>query len=374
MAFQLPKYTELTNDQKIIAGLGFEKNIMVSAPPGTGKTVIAVYRAHQLSDAGKKVAMLVYKRTLMKYIEATVKSLRIKAQVNTWHSWLVDFYDTALNNKNGYRLDSTDPYSYNWTKISMDFERWGARNQWRIYDVIILDEAQDIPIELIKALKYVTKSITCLMDPKQSIEVGGSNHRDVADALGVRGAITLDENFRNHKEVYDLTQVYRQASANPREPVYELPHFVKEYGVGIPFEKIKNIIRRRQLPYIGVFVSPKQLKKTYEELSAAFPRRVYMFKSHTEYQNISFENEGIYILSYNTMKGLEFDEVIMPRFDKVDTSGDTETDINLIYVAISRASHYFYGIYQGMEARSGYIDVMKPFREGKVSKNLVKWE
>ena len=58
MAFKLPKYTELTNDQKIIAGLGFDKNILVSAAPGTGKTVIAIYRAHELSDAGKKVATL----------------------------------------------------------------------------------------------------------------------------------------------------------------------------------------------------------------------------------------------------------------------------------------------------------------------------
>lgn len=374
MAFQLPKYTELTNDQKIIAGLEFDKNIMVSAAPGTGKTVIAIYRANELSEAGKKVAMLVYKRTLMKYIEATVKSLKIKADVNTWHSWLVEFYDKSLNNKNGYRLDYSDPFSYNWTKIAMDFERWGARFPLRMYDVVILDEAQDIPIELIKALKYITKSITCLMDPKQSIEVGGSDHVDVAIALGVRRAYTLDENFRNHKEVYDLTQVYRQASVNPRAPVFEKPHFVKETGVGIPFEKIKNIIRRRQLPYIGVFVSPRQLNKTYEELSAAFPRRVYMYKSHGEHQDISFENEGIYILSYNTMKGLEFDEVIMPRFDKVDTSGDTETDINLIYVGISRASHYFYGIYQGMEQHIGFIDTMRPFREGKASKNLVTWE
>ena len=74
------------------------------------------------------------------------------------------------------------------------------------------------------------------------------------------------------------------------------------------------------------------------------------------------------------MKGLEFDEVIMPRFDKVDSSGDAETDTNLIYVAISRASHYFYGIYQGMEHHDGCIDVMRPFREGKASKDLVRWD
>lgn len=182
----------------------------MSAAPGTGKTVIAIYRAHELSDVGKKVAMLVYRRTLMKYLESTVKSLGIKAYVNTWHSWIVDFYDNTLNNKNDYRFDSDDPYSYNWSRIKMNFERWGSRNSYRMYDAVILDEAQDIPIELIETLKYISKSITCLMDPQQSIEVGGSNHIAVAIALGVRKAYTLDENFRNHKEVYDLSQVYNR--------------------------------------------------------------------------------------------------------------------------------------------------------------------
>lgn len=374
MAFKLPKYTELTNEQKLIAGLSFDKNILVSAAPGTGKTVIAIYRAHELSDAGKKVAMLVYKRTLMTYLESTVKSLGIKATVNTWHSWLVEFYDKTLYNKNGYRLDPDDPYSYDWTRIKMDFERWGARNTYSKYDTIILDEAQDIPIELIEALKYISKSITCLMDPQQSIEVGGTDITDVAIALGVRTRYTLYENFRNHKEVFDLSQVYRQDSADPREPIHEKPHFIKENGYGIPFDKIKAIIRRRSLPYIGVFVSPKQVVKTYEELNAAFPGKVYVYKTGSKYRDISFDKEGIYVLTYNTMKGLEFDEVILPRFDKIDSSGDEKTDINLVYVAITRASHYFYGIYQGTEHRNGYIDVMRAFRECKADKDIVRWE
>ena len=59
MAFKLPKYTELTNEQKLIAGQPYDKNILVSAAPGTGKTVIAVYRAHELSDAVMKVAIII---------------------------------------------------------------------------------------------------------------------------------------------------------------------------------------------------------------------------------------------------------------------------------------------------------------------------
>lgn len=373
MAFKLPKYTELTDEQKIIVNLGYEKNILVSAAPGTGKTVIAIYRANQLSDLGRKVAMLVYNRPLMLYLESTIKSMGIKAEVNTWHSWLVAFYKDKFDSKHP-REDHEDPFSYNWTRIRMDFERWGARNASRKYETVIIDEAQDVPIQFIQALKHVTKTITCLMDPQQSIE--SSRKTDIADVaaeLGVRTAYTMYQNFRNHEEIYRFAQIYRKSDNDPRSPINELPHLIKYTTHGLPFSKVCDIIRRRKLPYVGVFVNHKQLNKTYEELSAAFPGRVYIYKSRRS-NELSFDKEGIYVLSYNCMKGLEFDQVIMPRFDHMDASGDANTDTNLVYVSVTRASHYFYGFYTDTDQKIGYIDVMKPFRTGTASKSIVKWE
>lgn len=45
MAFKLPKYSDLTNEQRIIVNLPLDKNHLVTGAPGTGKSVIAIYSA-----------------------------------------------------------------------------------------------------------------------------------------------------------------------------------------------------------------------------------------------------------------------------------------------------------------------------------------
>lgn len=55
MAFNLPKYSELTDQQRVIVNLPLDKNHLVTGAPGTGKSVIAIYRASDMVNAGYKV-------------------------------------------------------------------------------------------------------------------------------------------------------------------------------------------------------------------------------------------------------------------------------------------------------------------------------
>ena len=54
MSFRLPKYADLTDQQRTVLNCSYGKNMVVSAAPGTGKTVIALYRASDLVKGGKK--------------------------------------------------------------------------------------------------------------------------------------------------------------------------------------------------------------------------------------------------------------------------------------------------------------------------------
>lgn len=83
MSFNLPRYTELTPEQKKLVNMPYNANIVVSGSPGTGKTVVALYRASQLCKENQKVLMLVYNRPIMKYLDSSVKSLNIKVKGNT---------------------------------------------------------------------------------------------------------------------------------------------------------------------------------------------------------------------------------------------------------------------------------------------------
>ena len=49
MAFELPRQVDLTDDQLTILNASYDKNMIVSGAPGTGKSVLAIYRAADLS-------------------------------------------------------------------------------------------------------------------------------------------------------------------------------------------------------------------------------------------------------------------------------------------------------------------------------------
>ena len=54
VAFDLPRLVDLTDDQLTILNAAYNKNMIVSGAPGTGKSVLAIYRAADLSKKNSK--------------------------------------------------------------------------------------------------------------------------------------------------------------------------------------------------------------------------------------------------------------------------------------------------------------------------------
>ena len=64
MAFELPRLVDLTDDQLTILNASYDKNMIVSGAPGTGKSVLAIYRAADLSKHNKRTLLLIYNKPL----------------------------------------------------------------------------------------------------------------------------------------------------------------------------------------------------------------------------------------------------------------------------------------------------------------------
>lgn len=378
MAFDFPTPEQLTPQQRLIIDQGYDKNLLVSAAPGTGKTVVALFRTKYLYDKGKKVMLLTYKRPLYLYIKSAMKKLGIPInKSNTWHSWLVEYYDKTLHNKNGYRLFSDEAYSYDWGKIIQDFSHV---HDYQKYDCIFLDEAQDSPLELIKALRLVCKNISVFMDPDQSIDKNYSTEiADVAGIIGVRQYYTLRENFRNPEEIFNFSSLFltpTDPNIKPKGKVNRLPVMKRVDTYGIPYDLIcKEIEQNAHLPAIGVFVNPGKLNDVFSELSERLfgITDVYMYKTHTRYVNPDFEKQGVFILSFNCMKGLEFDEVIIPSFDGVESLGENSKNQKLLYVAVTRTKRYFSAYYRNQNPPYYFCDSFKGIRNNPFAKLYIDW-
>ncbi len=348
MAFELPDYSSLNHEQRDVINLPTNINFFIKGSPGTGKTVIAIYRAAQMRN--KKVLLLVYNRPLMLYLQSAINTLNItNCEVKTYHAWLSSFYRIQRRTS----VPNFGQFQYDWKQILLDFKNIGT-----VYDHVIIDEAQDFPEELLQALPEVSKNITCFIDSNQAIEPNKTPVIKAIKSLCMESPYTLQYNYRNTKEIAAVAKLYWSGDGHFAKPDVShsgnKPTLIKCDNFNNLDNEICKIITSNMDKTIGIFTNPQSLNKFYNNLSSLLNKKVNveLYKTGGNNSNINFDTNGVKILSYSTMKGLEFDIVILAAFDKVRSTGDTKADQNRAYVAISRAKEDLY-IYYFSEQNNG---------------------
>lgn len=90
---RMPNAREISEEQQdIFEDAPLDGCILVSGPPGTGKTVIAFLRAKLLAQKKQEVVVLMYNRVLRRYTENIAKEIEGKVDSKTMHTWLPDWW------------------------------------------------------------------------------------------------------------------------------------------------------------------------------------------------------------------------------------------------------------------------------------------
>ncbi len=119
--FKLPQITELTPDQQ--SALNETKQIALSGGPGTGKSVVSLWRHISNHKQNKNSLLLTYATSLARYLKVCCASQSQEAAVNVGRSY----------------KDKNRIHSENWTEI-------------------IIDEAQDLPCEYYDSISGIKVS------------------------------------------------------------------------------------------------------------------------------------------------------------------------------------------------------------------------
>lgn len=364
MGFKLPNGSDLSKEQLDIINLPTSKDWVIKGAPGTGKTVMAIYRAGQLARK-EKVLLLVYNRPLMLFLSTAIKGEYFKnCVVSTYHQWLSDFYKEEFHEPYP-RLSQWEP---DWEEIEMDTGAVPVP----YYDHVIVDEAQDFPIELLRILKYLSSNITCFIDPNQAIEAGKTSTIDAIKEICVEAPYTLTRNFRNTKEIRDFSAIFcndgvpAKALSSGKKPI-----IIQCDDYDDQTKEMVRIILQNKEKSIGVIVNSKNLERVFKSLDKELDDDVDMELYKTMRSTIDFDVDGVKIVSYGTMKGLEFDIVLLPRFEKVKSTDDEVADLNRIYVATSRPLSELYLFYFDDFITSNWIDTFGPIKRNR---NLLEWK
>ncbi|MCR5125144.1 MAG: DUF2075 domain-containing protein [Treponema sp.] len=386
---------DLSEPQQEIINLCSDRNYVIQGGAGTGKTVIALYRAKKMSDENLMSLILVHNVPLKKYIDNVIKMLGISENCKalTYHVWLKRIYLSSerkdvplMENPKSFGRQKDD---YDFDAILDDLENCRIKITDDCNCNIIVDETQDFPPKLLRFVKRVSeisgKSVTCLIDPNQSIHNTETSLVEVLTEIKVESARTLDRNYRSTNESAEVAKlfwshkgIFPKTSKSGQKPTMVSCSSVEEQ-VG----KIASIAARYNFKggakgkTIGIFVNEKEegLKMSEalgEELGKKYIQYRLSFEDDKKEDNdptkIDFTKPGVKIFTYDTIKGLDFDAIVIG--DNINYQND-EVYKNTLYMTLTRATSDIYICYKENDAPGDDNYFLKTL---KANKELCEWE
>jgi DNA helicase IV len=366
MTFKLPLWSDLSDVQKRIYNRSLEDVLVQQGSPGTGKSVLALYRAVEYAMQGKQVLFLAFNKNLIAYIKSAIGSLLTQKkyseldlenmiEIRTYYSFFFKYFHQ-------YSVEK-DSYDFDWPKL---FENINEGNERFPFHYIIVDEAQDLPPVIIDILKASGAVCSIFVDENQKIDdASGTTAIDYLDTFDIENSEFLDTNYRNSKQIFELAKIFYRGNIEElavvnRDSRYQPTLFQSSNQIAL----VNRIINNSPEKTVGIIAPSKVLVDSIkDELES--PVEFYLTNQNF---SIDFNSDKPKIFTQNTAKGLEFDIVIIVNLDEWDVSNDK--GMNRLYVAITRASTELYILYEHENAVTKQIEEYEQFQKNQI----VKWD
>ena len=305
------------------------------------------------------------------------KGLSLNVECRTFHSW-------------AYRIG----YTYNWDEIPEKRQQiidlvktYYNANPKKRYKAILIDEAQDFYDEwfmaMLSAVDPDTNSIFFVYDNTQSVY--GQQHRRKQGwswlklGLEVKGRSQIfDLNYRNAPEIIELGWQFIYpylASANMKtakrsKAASKIGHIVEPLKKSSRSSSIKPMLAKSDMSPDNIAKQVKLALSSHPDSSIGVllhPQEPISFKSEiskclwklgvshhapmcSQDRDHNVVNRPFVIVdSWNALKGVEFDAVIIAGVDRVEDLPDPDKDFQEkagLYTAITRARDHVVMLYQ----------------------------
>lgn len=338
-----PSYEDLSKEQDAICVLApLDGATLVSGPPGTGKTVVAFYRAEVAAKKQQTPRLIMYNNVLWKYSSNASKNEKVKEGVDTYFHWFGGWWKRVFN----AWIPQVAPYSPDWETMipqalalaadaraqQRAFEQWGH---------LIIDEGQDFAKGFYQIAAVVLAhasangatgvAVTVLADENQRLSADkNSCLAEIESSLAIPSArhYTLKKNYRN---TYEIAQAAAHFYCGLRSGIPTLPdgrhgntpRLVRLDDLDASVEMVRRFVVNQSDLEVGVFLPTKAMQTKYynklvyrlKDVKGVHVQRFTSGdKEHGDADDLVFDRPGtVTVLCDNSCKGLEFDAVFVPE-------------------------------------------------------------
>ena len=222
---------------------------------------------------------------------------------------------------------------------------------------LLIDEMQDYsPVQYKVLQKLYPCRKTVLGDACQSVNPYGSSTADMIRKAFITGEVM--KLCKSYRSTFEITGFAQKILTNEElEPVIrhgEHPEILRFKNMEEEISGIANILstfKTSNHKSLGIICKTEAQAMEMTEKLKAYTSNIYFLSNRS-----SAFAKGIIVTSAHMAKGLEFDEVIVPRVD--DKNYSTPIDKSMLYVAVTRAMHKLTLTYHGKP--SGFIPPSTP--------------
>ena len=359
MMFELPSYNELSADEDGVLALALDESAVVVGGPGSGKTLMALYRAKLMHDLGRPTFMLMYNRLLSSYTKTAVKSLGISSIVDTYHHWFPNFWKRHY----GSFPPKIDRWTFDWSECKRTLISRPMPTAMKRH--LIVDEGQDLPTDLYLLLKPMSRSLIVFADQNQRITEHQSTVADIQAATGIELLLQLRANMRNTPEIAEFASYFDVGlrlgpdSSQPRVPGHpdaetkdRRPRLIAHAKLHEAISYIAAYERANPWETIGVLLPLKDsVRQFYNRLrdKTSNPVQIYLNRSERRPGDslVDLSTSGLKVITWASCKGLEFDSVFLPELQTVREDPRSDDLRMKLYVACTRARRALTLMYTG---------------------------
>lgn len=337
---RLPAFEDLSKEQDLVYNMDLDGNYLVSGPPGTGKSVMALYRAQVLTFDERQPAVLMYSKALQQYTEQAAKELDVAGHVTTFHSWFWnswrEWYGASPPTITG------DSYTADWAEVAETF--MADPPELASLSDLIVDEGQDLALGFFRIARLVARNATVFADENQQLFEHNTTLREIGASIGAKEHLVLRRNYRNTAEIAAVAATYFCGAPtgipDPPERHGDKPTLRRYATLGDFADLVARYVSARTNLAVGIACPSRRLQvKLYQELDKrklALPVQQYTSR-HPVHGVLDFESPAVTLVNYPSLKGLEFDTLFVPELQQVTRDATAASTRMMFYVVMSRA-------------------------------------